>query len=124
MTKFKPDGWPTVIPRIIVEDVSGMVDFLKSVFDAKGEVRAGIPAEMMIGDSVIMVSDGGGIRAAQPSFLYVYVESADDTYQRALAAGAVSIEQPAEMPYGDRRAMVEDPWGNLWQIATHGRTLA
>jgi uncharacterized glyoxalase superfamily protein PhnB len=53
-----------------------------------------------------------------PAFLYVYVEDADRTYWRALAAGATSIEEPIDMPYGGRRAMVRGAWGNLWQIAT------
>ena len=119
MTKFQPDGWPTVIPRVFTADVDGVVRFLKSVFGARGEVRIGVPAELRIGDSLIMVSDGGGIREARPTFLYVYVKNTDETYQRALDAGALTIETPADMPYGDRRAMVLDPWGNIWQIATH-----
>ena len=41
------------------------------------------------------------------------------TYQRAVTAGAESLEAPADLPYGDRRAMVKDPWGDLWQIATY-----
>jgi uncharacterized glyoxalase superfamily protein PhnB len=48
----------------------------------------------------------------------LYVEDADATYQRAIVAGAVSLEAPADMPYGDRRAMIRDPGGNVWQIAT------
>ena len=64
-------------------------------------------------------SDGGGAREAMPAFLYVYVENADESYQRAIAAGALSIERPADMPYGDRRATVRDSWGNVWQIATY-----
>jgi uncharacterized glyoxalase superfamily protein PhnB len=119
MTKFQPDGWPTVIPRVFTEDVCSVIGFLKSVFGARGQMRIGAPAEMKIGDSLIMVSDGGGVREARPSFLYVYVENADVTYQRALEAGALVIEGPADMPYGDRRATVQDPWGNIWQIATH-----
>jgi hypothetical protein len=62
MTKFQPAGWPTVIPRIFTEDVGGFIDFLKSVFGAHGQMRIGAPAEMRIGDSLIMVSDGGGVR--------------------------------------------------------------
>jgi uncharacterized glyoxalase superfamily protein PhnB len=52
-------------------------------------------------------------------YIYVYVQDADETYQRAIAAGATSIEEPADMPYGDRRATVRDPWENTWQIATY-----
>jgi len=79
--------------------------------------------EVRIGDSVVMISDGGGLREPAPAFLYVYVEDTDSTYRRAIAANAVSIEEPADMPYGDRRATVRDEWGNTWQIATHKHDL-
>jgi len=65
-----------------------------------------------------MISDAG-IRSPMTAFLYVYVNDTDATYQRALDAGARSLEEPSDMPYGDRRCMVEDKWGNTWQIATH-----
>ena len=119
MNTFQPDGRRTVTPRIITDDVAGLVGFLKIVFGAAGELQSGAPTEMRIGDSVVMISDGGGAREAMPAFLYVYVENADETYRRAIAAGALSIERPADMPYGDRRAMVRDSWGNVWQIATY-----
>jgi uncharacterized glyoxalase superfamily protein PhnB len=124
MNTFQPDGWPTVVPRIFTRDVAGLIDFLKSVFRAHGEMRGGAPAEMRIGDSLIMVSDGGGVREARPAFLYVYVENTDETYRRALEAGALTVERPTDTPYGDRRATVQDPWGNIWQIATHAGMLA
>jgi PhnB protein len=47
------------------------------------------------------------------------VKDADATYRSAIVAGATSLEAPDDMPYGDRRAMVRDPGGNVWQIATH-----
>ena len=77
------------------------------------------PSLITIGDSIVMVSSGGGVRTPMPSFLHVYVDDVDATYERAIQAGAMSIEAPAEMPYGDRRAMVKDPCGNDWRIATH-----
>jgi PhnB protein len=119
MNRFKPEGWPTVTPRIFTPDVAGLVGFLISVFDARGECRPGAPAEIKLGESMVLVSDGGGKREPTPAFLYVYVEDADETYRRAIAAGAQPIEEPMDMPYGDRRATVRDPWGNTWQIATH-----
>ena len=106
-------------PRIITHDVGGLIEFLRSVFDARGERRAGAPTEMKIGDSIVMVSDGGGVRETIRAFLYVYVENADKTYQRAIDSGAQSIEGPMDTPYGDRRATIQDSWGNTWQIATH-----
>jgi PhnB protein len=119
MNKFKPDGWPTVTPRIFTDDVARLVGFLKIVFGASGRLQSGAPTELRIGDSVVLISDGGGAREAMPAFLYVYVENADEAYRRAIAAGAESIERPGDMPYGDRRATVRDSWGNVWQIATY-----
>jgi uncharacterized glyoxalase superfamily protein PhnB len=96
-----------------------LVGFLKPVFNATGEFRVGMPAAIQIGDSIVMISDGGGRRETIPAFLYVYVEDADETYRLAVDAGAESLEKPMDMPYGDRRATVLDPWSNTWQIAAH-----
>jgi uncharacterized glyoxalase superfamily protein PhnB len=114
---FQPAGWHTVTPRIIVNGAEALVGFVKSVFGATGEYDVRAPAELRVGDSVIMVSDAG-VREPMTACLYVYVENADITWQRALEAGAQSIEAPLDTPYGDRRGMVKDPWGNTWQIAT------
>jgi uncharacterized glyoxalase superfamily protein PhnB len=115
---YVPDGWQTVTPRIVVEAPEDLVDFLRTVFDATGDYHAERPTELRIGESMLMISGSSG-RDIMPAFLYVYVENTDATYRRALDAGATSIEDPREMPYGDRRAMVRDSWGNTWQIATH-----
>ena len=112
-----PDGWHSLTPRIVVDVVVGLVEFLRQVFDATGELHPDRPAVMQIGDSVIMISSVGP-REAMPAFLYLYVEDADAIYRRAVQAGAQSLEEPSDMPYGDRRGMVQDRWGNVWQIAT------
>jgi PhnB protein len=109
-------GYQSVTPRIVVSDVAAQVDFLRAVFDATGAVDPGRPAEVRIGDSLIMVSPAIE-RELFPVFLYVYVDDADETYQRALTAGATTLETPLDTPYGDRRAMVRDPSGNVFQIA-------
>jgi uncharacterized glyoxalase superfamily protein PhnB len=101
---------------LVVSDAASEVDFLRVVFDAQGEVHAGRPAEILIGDSLVLVSSSAE-RELFPAFLYVYVDNADETYRRALAAGATSVEAPLDTPYGDRRAMVRDPFGNVFQIA-------
>jgi len=113
-----PDGWHSLTPRIVTDDVAGLVEFLKRTFGATGDVHADRPAVMRIGDSRLMVS-GVGPRPATAAFLYLYVDDADARYQRAVAEGAKSLEEPVDQPYGDRRAMVEDRWGNVWQIATY-----
>ena len=118
MKHFQPDGRHTVTPRIITPKPEEMVHFVKEVFRGQGEFHVNRPAEIRIGDSLIMISDGGGLREPVSAFLYVYVENVDETYQRAVEAGAETLELPSDQPYGDRRAMVKDPWGNLWQIAS------
>ena len=109
-------GFRTVTPRIVVGDVEGQVEFLRAVFGATGDVVPGLPVELRIGDSVVMVS-GDTERARFAAYLYVYVDDADAAYERAVAAGAETVEEPLDTPYGDRRAMVRDPFGNLLQIA-------
>jgi len=118
MTHAIPDGWHSITPRLVADDAARMVEFLKYAFDATGDLRTDMPSVVRIGDSLVMVSSAG-LRDAMPAFLYLYVDDIDATYQRALEAGAVSIEEPQDTPYGDRRGMVKDPCGNVWQIATH-----
>ena len=118
MAKWIPEGWHSVTPRLVVHDVAKLVKFFKKAFGATGDYRADSPSQIRIGDSLVMVSSVGS-RDAMPAFLYLYVEDIDAAYQRALKAGAISLEEPQDMPYGDRRGMVKDPSGNVWQIATH-----
>src|SRR2546427_6531356 len=118
MTNWIPEGWHSVTPRLVVPDAAKLVEFLKHAFDATGDFRTDTPSEIRIGDSLVMVSSAGP-RDAMPAFFYLYVDDIDATYQRALQAGAVSLEMPQDLPYGDRRGMVKDPCGNIWQIATH-----
>jgi uncharacterized glyoxalase superfamily protein PhnB len=121
MANSIPEGWHSITPRLVVHDPAMLVRFLTQAFDASGEYRADAPSLLRIGDSIVMVS-GVGPRKPMAAFLYLYVDDADATYRRALDAGAVSLETPRETPYGDLRAMVVDPCGNEWQIATYRPT--
>jgi PhnB protein len=113
-----PIGYHAITPRIVVRanELARHVAFFRNVFAATGEVRDGAPSELVIGDSRVMVSSAGE-RDCFAAFLYIYVDDADATYARAVEHGATSIEPPLDTPYGDRRAMVRDPFGNLLQIA-------
>jgi PhnB protein len=116
--EWLPPGWPRVTPRIFVEQPSECVDFIKKVFGAHGDSETGRPTILDLDGSRIMVS-GSDQREKRAACLYVYVPDVDAAYRRALSAGAWTVEEPADLPYGSRRAMVRDPWGNDWQIATH-----
>ncbi len=108
---------------MVVDDHAGAVAFLRTVFGAVGEVEPNRPTEVRIGDSLVMVSESGE-REVFPAFLYIYVDDVAATYQRALSAGASSLEAPVDTPYGDLRAMVRDPFGNVHQIAYRYPTTA
>jgi PhnB protein len=112
-----PPGWPTVTPRIVTRDAHGLVDFLRGVFDATGTFQTSAPSIIGIGDSKIMVSEAGE-RGPETAFLYVYVADVETAWHRARERGATAIESPFDTPYGDRRCMVKDAWGNTWQIAS------
>jgi uncharacterized glyoxalase superfamily protein PhnB len=75
-------------------------------------------AEVIIGDSVIMMGEAGEVNPPVPAMLYLYLEDCDAAYQRALAAGAVSLQEPKDEFYGDRTAAVKDAFGNQWWMAT------
>lgn len=111
-----PAPYRTVTPRVFVDDVERAVAFRRTVFDAAADIQSGQPTNVGIGDSVVMVSSTAE-REAFPAFLYIYVENADVAYQRAMAAGAASIEAPLDTPYGDRRAMFSDAFDNIYQVA-------
>jgi hypothetical protein len=74
-----------------------LVQFLKRAFNATGDFRTDSPSQIRIGDSLVMVS-GVGPRDAMPAFLYLYVEDTDATHRRAVQAGAVSLEEPQDLP--------------------------
>ncbi len=124
-----PEGFHTVTPYMIVADVDEFLEFLKAAFGATETER--IPgqdgqtghAEVLIGDSYVMMGRAQDQFPALPCMLYLYVPDTDATYAQALAAGAKSLQEPADMFYGDRNGIVQDPAGNTWCIATHQEDL-
>jgi len=122
-------GLRMITPFLIHEKAPALVDFLKAAFGAlelkrdTGIEAYGLYSEVRIGDSVIMI--GGGTAAERgnlPSAFHVFVKDCDATYQRALDAGAATLMgamgEPADRPYGERSAFVQDVFGNYWYIAT------
>ena len=120
-----PEGYHSVTPYLIAQNAAKVLDFVKQTFDAQELFRMPGPngtighAEFRIGDSMVMISDGGEQFPPMPCSLYVYVNDVDATYKRALQAGGISVKEPADQFYGDRSASVKDSAGNLWGFATH-----
>lgn len=116
-------AYHTVTPYLTVKRAAHLVEFVKQVFGGVEVFRTtgsagGLHAEVTIGDSKLMI---GGYESIEemPTALHLYVPDADAVYQRALEAGAISLEEPVDQFYGDREAGVKDPTGNVWWIATH-----
>lgn len=122
--KYKPHGYQTVTPYFTVEDADKMIAFMTHVFKAEqlsrnlGANGTVTHAEVRIGDTMIEISTGNETYPPRQNTLHVFVPDIDDCYRRALDAGAKSVYEPADMPYGERSGGVEDPYGNHWYIAT------
>jgi PhnB protein len=122
-----PEGYHTVTPYIVLQNAPGLIEFVKDVLG--GEVTfhtiapsGGVHSEVRVGDSMLMI--GGGAPdlkwrgESMPAALHTYVKDVDATYQRALEAGATSIQPPKDQEYGERGASVRDLFGNHWYFAT------
>jgi PhnB protein len=121
------EGFHTVTPYLMVQEAAKLIDFVKQAFGAAELLRTtgsagGIHAEVRIGDSMVMMGGGGAWSGEpMPAAIYLYMDDVDAVYTRALQAGATSISEPADQPYGDRLAGVKDAFGNVWYISTHIR---
>ena len=117
-------GQQKVTPFLSAVRTGKLIEFLKKAFGAEEMMRAESPdgvihhAKVKIGDSIIESSDSHGPYQVMPSTFYLYVPDVDTLYRRAIQAGARSLGEPADQPYGDRNAAVEDPFGHQWYIAT------
>jgi PhnB protein len=123
-TSYKPAGYTSVAPYLIVAGASATIDFLKQVFDASELRRFAEPggklmhAEVRIGDTVVMMGDAGEGWPSAPAHVHVYVSDVDATYARALAAGATSVQEPVQKQDEDKRGGVKDAAGTTWWMAT------
>lgn len=120
-----PAGLRTVTSYLHVHGAARMVEFLKEAFEAEEVERAAsadgtiLHAKVRVGDSIIEMGEAHGEYQPMPFTLHLYVNDTDTVYARALRAGATSLREPRDEPYGDRNSGVLDPFGNRWFIATH-----
>jgi len=119
---YKREGFHSVTPYLTVEQPAELLEFTRKAFFATELGRTtgsagGMHAETKIGDSMLMIGGGVGLQQ-RPTAIHLYVPDVDDAYRRAMEAGATSLFEPADMPYGERSGAVVDPTGNRWYIAT------
>ena len=118
-----PPGFNTVTPYFAVRGAESFLDFLVEGLGGARLLCSRRPdgsvgnAQVRLGTSTVMVSEAPPGVEPQASSYYLYVEDADASMARALAAGATQIMAVADMPYGDRQGGVRDPHGNQWWIS-------
>ena len=133
-----PDGYHSITPMLIVKDGLKAIEYYKKVFGAIDKGTMMMPdnksvahAELMIGDSKIMLSDefpemkslSPATIGGSPVSLYLYVEDVDKTFNLAVAEGGKSLFPVQDRFYGDRHGSIQDPFGHIWSIATHIKDL-
>ncbi|MDI3318561.1 VOC family protein [Pinibacter soli] len=119
-----PTGQQAVMPYLILKNAHRFIEFTKHVFDAEKTLEVhrddGITithAQISISGSTIMFAESSDEYPTQNANLFVYVDDADATYEKALSFNATSLMAPDDQPYG-RSCGVKDPFGNTWWITS------
>ena len=111
----------TVMPYLIVPNAAKFIDFMKTVFDAAETYRGMrddniiMHAEIKIGDTTIMIADANDQWKAENAGMFICVDDADTTFNKAVELGAEIVTAISDKPYG-RTGGVKDPFGNTWWI--------
>jgi PhnB protein len=130
--KPKPEGYHSVTPYLIVDGADDAIRWYSEAFGATEMLRLPMGdkighAEIRIGDSFVMLADefpdmdilGPKSRGGATSSLMIYVDDVDDSFRRAIEAGATQDRPVENQFYGDRSGTLVDPFGHKWTIATH-----
>ncbi|HEX5659222.1 MAG TPA: VOC family protein [Polyangiales bacterium] len=121
---YKPEGYTSVAPYLLVNGAARTIAFLKQVFGAQelrvipgddGVIRHG---EVRIDDTVVMIADAIEGYPAVAADVHVYVKDVDATFKSALAAGATSVQEPVKKDDSDKRGGFRDPGGITWWVGT------
>ena len=121
-----PSHYNRLMPYIIIPNANKFMDFMKTVFGATEQAivprSEGIimHGELRIGDAVVMFADVTEQFESKPAGMFIYVENTDDTYKKALDAGASSLMKPTQQPYGYTCGF-HDPFGNDWWPVQGGK---
>lgn len=124
-TAYKPSGYPSVSPYLVVTDARAAIQFMVDVLDAVEIRRFDAPeggrlmhAEVRLDDSVIMLGDCMEGWPAVPAHVHVYVPDVDATFARAMKHGATSLQEPVKKQDDDKRGGFQDAWGTSWWVGT------
>ncbi|MGX1690939.1 VOC family protein [Brevundimonas naejangsanensis] len=119
---FKPEGYNSLSPYLIVDDTQATVDFIKAVFDVEPHAvhradEGGIAhAEVWIDDTILMFGQWKGSGAV--AHVHVYVPNVRESFERARKAGGRVVQEPVRKDDPDLRGGVVDPSGTTWWLST------
>ena len=133
-----PAGMHSVTPHLVCDGAAQAIEYYQQAFGATGGGTMLGPdgrvmhAQIRIGDSYVMLVDenrqfgmlGPKSLNGSPVTIHLYVDDVDRSFERAVAAGGKSVMPPADMFWGDRYGVLEDPFGHRWSIATHQREVS
>jgi uncharacterized glyoxalase superfamily protein PhnB len=133
-----PDGYHTLTPYLTVRNAAKAIEFYKQAFGAqergvmKGPDGRVMHAELLIGDSIVMLADEwpdfGALSpesvGGSSSGLHIYVDNVDEAFARAVKAGAQTEMPVSDQFWGDRYGKLKDPFGHKWSIATHVKDMS
>lgn len=129
-----------LVPYLMIDGSAEAIDFYKRAFDAQERYRMAMPdgkighAELVVGGGIVFLADAPDDMpgdAANPKklggtsvLLHRYVPDVDAAVAKAESAGATVLRAPEDQFYGDRAAVVADPWGHQWSLHTHLRDVS
>jgi PhnB protein len=132
-TNAIPEGYTSITPYLTLDDGKAAIEFYKRAFGATEHGMMTAPdgkvahASLKIGNAFIMLSDKFPQFVGQPPkevgattvSIFLFVDDVDAVVRGAAEAGATVLMEPEDQFWGDRMGQVQDPFGHVWQIATH-----
>ena len=124
MPAWKPEGYNSASPYLVVSDAKATLDFLEAGLGAErlrcitrpdGKI---MHAEARVDDTVVMLSDAAEGWPPVAAHVHIYVQDVDVSYARAIEAGAKSVMAPIQKEDADKRGGVQDSGGTTWWIST------
>lgn len=131
-------GTQSLTPHLVCAGAAKAIDFYKKAFGALEMMR--LPAGkdgrlahasieingvcvMLVDEFPEMGNKAPTTLKGTPVTIHLMVDDVDAFTRRAVKAGAKVIMPVADMFWGDRYGVVEDPFGHRWSIATHVRDM-
>ena len=134
---FLPEGMRALSPHLVCAGAAAAIDFYKAAFGATELMRLAAPDGKIMhaalginGCSVMLVDEHRdyGMLSPQalggtPVTIHLVVADVDAFVAHAVESGATVAMPIADMFWGDRYGVIQDPFGHRWSIATPKRAV-